>query len=339
VTIIYNYPARFKKRSRSEEAAVVAVMESVIAVKKSLESLGHEVVLLGLKEPFEAAAGAVRACKTDLFFNLFEGLVDDSDSEWRMVEVLEEMGLPFTGASRWTLALCLDKAKTKMRLRSLGLPTADYQVMENPVVKFKLSFPAMVKPCREDASQGCDFSSVVYNGEELQRQVESVIQNYSQPALAEVFLPGREFNATILGGSNPRVLAPSEIVFAEDYPGPRILTYASKWRPNDPAYQKAMAVCPAPVEEPMLQEIESLALLAHQTVGSPDYARVDLRTDAEGRLHLLEVNPNPDLSPSAGMALQSRTCGMSYSDLVGQIVGLALEGARIGRRDAAAHAS
>jgi D-alanine-D-alanine ligase len=339
VTIIYNYPARFKKRSRSEEAAVVAVMESVIAVKDSLVALGHEASLLGLQEPFDAAIKKVRGCNTDLFFNLFEGFGDDSDTEWRMAEVLEETGQPFTGASPWTLALCLDKAKTKMRLRSLGIPTADFQVMERVEEEFKLSFPAMVKPCREDASQGCSFASVVKDDVELQRQVEFITENYKQPALVEVFLPGREFNASILGGANPRVLSPSEIVFAEDYPGPRILTYASKWAPTDPAYEKAMPVCPAPVEEEVLREIETLALSAYRVVGLPDYARVDLREDVDGRLHLLEVNPNPDLSPSAGMALQSRTGGMSYKDLVGQIVGLAMEGAKIGCRDAASRAS
>jgi len=315
-------------------------MESVAAVRESLESLGHSTELLGLEPPLERAVEKLRLCSADLYFNIFEGFGDESDTEWQLVEVLEGMGRPFTGASSFSLALCLDKAKTKEQLRSNGIPTADFQVMEKTnLAKFSLNFPVIVKPCREDASQGCSFSSVVYNHSDLERQVELIVESYHQPAIVEVFLPGREFNASILGSKNPKVLYPSEIVYAEDYPGPRILTYASKWTPNDPAFKKAVPVCPAPVGPEVLQEIETLALSAHRIAGVPDYARVDIRTDADGRLYLLEINPNPDLSPGAGLAFQAKTYGMSYTDLVERIVILALEGDRIVCHHTSIHAS
>jgi len=340
VAVIYNQPAPSKRWTRGDKAAIAGVMESVAAIKESLDALVYTTTLLGLEPPLASAVEKLRACDADVFFNLFEGFGDDSDTEWQLAEVLEDMGRPFTGAASSTLALCLDKARTKERLRSFGVLTADYQVFEKVEPgQFRLEFPVIVKPAREDASQGCNFSSVVYNVSELDRQVEFIVETYRQPALVELFLPGREFNASILGGKNPRVLPPSEIVYAEDYPGPRILTYASKWTTSDPAYKKATPVCPALVEQETMREIEAMALSAHRIVGAPDYARVDLRGDVAGRLHLLEVNPNPDLSPGAGLALQSRTCEMTYKDLVGQIMELALEGARSHSHDAAIRAS
>jgi D-alanine-D-alanine ligase len=152
-----------------------------------------------------------------------------------------------------------------------------------------------------------------------------VAARYGDPALVEVYIDGREFNVTVLGGKTPRVLPISEIVYAHDYPGPRVLTFAAKWLPDHPAYTGALPVCPAQAPEEVCLEAGRLALEACRAVGAPHYARVDLRSDAAGQLFVLEVNPNPDLSPEAGLSGQAKAAGMSYSNLINTILELALE--------------
>jgi ribosomal protein S18 acetylase RimI-like enzyme len=106
-------------------------------------------------------------------------------------------------------------------------------------------------------------------------------------------------------------------------PGPKILTFDAKWSPENPAYLSSTPVCPAEVSEEMRRRIEELSLAAYKAVGAPPYARVDLRCDDHERPYVLEVNPNPDLSPEAGLALQAGVAGMCYGELVKSIVGMA----------------
>jgi ribosomal protein S18 acetylase RimI-like enzyme len=152
-----------------------------------------------------------------------------------------------------------------------------------------------------------------------------VEQRFGGPVLIEEFLSGREFNVAILGGATPRILPISEIVYSPGMPGPAILTYDAKWSPQHPAYRASLPQCPARLSGDLQQEIEQVALAAYRVVGSPPYARVDLRCDEAGQPKVLEVNPNPDLSPAAGMALQAAAAGWSYGRLIETIVALAIE--------------
>jgi D-alanine-D-alanine ligase len=339
IALLYNEPLPSRYNSVGEEHAIAAIMEAVEAIQVALVSNGHVIRLLGLRPPLTRATATLMQVDTELVFNLFEGFEGRSETEWHVAKTLETLGCPFTGASAATLALCLNKAKTKQLLTAHGIATSPFQLLRSGTVeRFSLDFPVIVKPLQEDGSHGMSSQSVVYDTEALAKQVGYIEATHGGPVLVERFLPGREFNASILAYGPPRVLPPSEVVFSEEMPEPQILTYASKWRPQDPTYRAAMPVCPPQVPQALRQEIEDLALAAYEAVGAPPYARVDLRGDAQGHLFVLEVNPNADLSPDAGMALQARAAGLTYEELIETVVNLAVKESRLGGRYASAAA-
>ncbi len=340
IAILYNEPAPSRYDALGEEVAVASVRVAVDAIKGALESRGHTVDLLGLRPPMSGAVAALKGIRADVVFNLFEGFAGKPETEWQVALALESTGLAFTGARATTLALCLDKAKSKETLAAVGIPTPGFQLLSaGDLGRFSLGFPAIVKPAHEDASHGLNSNSVVYDMGSLAAQIAWVESRYGSPALVESFLPGREFNASIMGGVSPRVLPPTEIVYQADMAGPRILTYAAKWIPEDPAYQATVPVCPAPVSKAVTARIEELALAAHSAVGAPHYVRVDFRMDARGSLYALEVNANPDLSPDTGMSIQADAAGMEYGELIETILDLLSEEIRLGRHYVASHAS
>jgi D-alanine-D-alanine ligase len=325
IALVYNEPAPSHYYAKGEELAVTSVMDSVKTVEESLIARGHTVDRLGLKPPWEQVVSTLQQMEADLVFNLFEGFEGRSETEWMVAKELEALGLPFTGASSQVLALCLDKAQAKECLLSRGVATARYQLLDSAGVgQFSMPFPVIVKPMKEDASHGLTSRSVVYDTQALAEQVAYVEQEYGKPVLVEQFLPGREFTVSIVGGRHPRIFPPSEMQYAPNMPGPPILSYAAKWSPKDPAYEATTLVCPAQLPQELVERINDVSLAGYQAVGSPAYARVDLRADAAGTLHILEINPNPDIWPEAGMGLQTKAVGVEYGELVQIIVDLAL---------------
>jgi D-alanine-D-alanine ligase len=326
IALLHNEPLPSSYDSHGEGVAVSSVMESVAAVAEVLASAGHQVTVRGLRPPLVHAMAQVMALRAELIFNLFEGFEGSPETESQLVRELEQAGIAFTGGSSAHLARCLDKGKTKDLLVKNGVPTAEYQLLDSSDTgKLRVTLPAMVKPLREDASHGLSSQSVVHDVPSLNERVRSVVQRFGGPALVEEFLSGREFNVAILGGATPQLLPISEIVFSPDLPGPPILTYDAKWSPGHPAYRASLPQCPARLSLYLQQEIARVALAAYRAVESPPYARVDLRCDHAGRPRVLEVNPNPDLSPESGMASQAAAAGWTYRRLIETIMALAIE--------------
>jgi len=141
----------------------------------------------------------------------------------------------------------------------------------------------------------------------------------------EKFIDGREFNTTVLGNSQDTVLPISEIAYSLPSGTPRILTFAAKWEPASQYYQGTKVVCPAKINAEEQECVSGTALAAFRLLGCRGYARVDMRMDKEGRLNVIEINPNPDISPDAGAARQAETADMTYTRFIDRIVQLALE--------------
>lgn len=326
VAIVYNEPCYSDRDAvNNEEKAVRAVLEAVEAVQKALLELDFEVTRVPLTLPLEQAERELRNLNTDLVFNLFEGFFDYPETEAVVPEILSDMGIPYTGCSASALRLGLDKARMKMMLKAAGIETPDFQLLNASTLHtFRLRYPCIVKPRCEDASHGVSEKSMVTDFASLERQVCFVGDHYNGGALVEEFLDGREFNATILGDSECSVLPVSEIVYALPAGLPRILTYAAKWEPNSPYFEGTKAVCPAQIELEEHKHILEIAATAFQILGGRGYARVDMRMDQAGRLNVIEVNPNPDISPGTGAARQAEAAGMSYTQFIAKIVELAL---------------
>ena len=159
----------------------------------------------------------------------------------------------------------------------------------------------------------------------LEKQVKKICPLFGGQALVEEFLDGREFNTTVMGNGRLTIPAISEIVYTLPPDKPRILTFEAKWEENSLYFDNTQAVCPAQISAAEQQRYRQIAKAAFRLTGCRGYARVDFRQDKLGRFKVLEVNPNPDITPGSGAALQAAAAGMTYSQFIGKVIRLALK--------------
>jgi D-alanine-D-alanine ligase len=327
VRIIFNDDGTDKFELDGEEVEFGDIRENVVVIRKALESTGIEVTETPLTEETLKSDEFMRELRggdEDLVFNLCEGAFGNAALEMNVAAMLELYSIPFTGNGAMTLGVSLNKDWTKSILKGAGVPIANHIVADDTPVELPedLNFPLIVKPLSEDASYGIETNSVVNTMEELDERVEYILDEFCQPAMVEEYIDGREFNLAIIGSEDRvRALPPSEIDFSEFPEGlPKICSYEAKWIEESPLYMKSPPVCPANVTEELAEALEDTALEAFEALGCRDYARIDMRQGADGVLRVLEVNPNPDISTDAGLARAARSVGLSYDELIIEII-------------------
>jgi D-alanine-D-alanine ligase len=198
----------------------------------------------------------------------------------------------------------------------------------------KLKFPLIVKPNQEGSSKGVSASASVVDDEEgLRAVVRELIDRYRQPALIEVYIPGREFTVGLLGDRRPRVLPPMEILFKDKNNARPVYDFQIKqeWEKHV-SYQ-----CPAHLTPAELKAIERVCRETFAALDCRDVARVDLRMTAKGDIYVIEVNPLPGLTPGySDLCLIAQAAGIEYRTLIGEILEGGLKRLREKRREAKA---
>jgi D-alanine-D-alanine ligase len=300
VAILFSERKQLEHGEAVDAVAVQAVLDEVGAVEGACLELGWEPrrVLFADREGIDA----------DVVFNLVEG-AEEPAAAW----FLEDAGVPFTGSPGDALALACDKPAARAVLLAAGVPIPRGCVLasgesEEPIDG--VPFPAIVKPAHEDASHGIGLESIVEDERSARARARYVLERYRQPALVEEFAPGVELGVSLLGAGE--VLPMTELVFSG---GLRLLTFASKWLPESPDYSSAIVVPHA--DDPT---IAAVARAAWSAIGLRDYGRVDIRLSAAGDPLVIDVNPNPDISPDAGLAQAAARAGIVHAELVGRIV-------------------
>jgi D-alanine-D-alanine ligase len=321
VLILYNDVQSVDKGEAQDLVSAQGVALAAEAVEQALKR-AHEVVCLPVAfDPSEVLADY--SSREWVIFNLLEGLGNRADLEPEAAAILGRLGYRYTGSPPDSIALCLDKARTKRLLESVGIPTPSYLVVEDAYETLSIRLPAIVKPVAEDASLGIDDGAVVTTLDQLRARVEYIVETYREPALVEEFVGGREFNIALWGNGQPECLPLAEIDYSGIHePLRRICSYAAKWDPERDEYYLTPVICPANVDQGLANRIRAVAVAAYDATGCRGYARVDMRL--QGRQpYVLEVNPNPDISPDAGFARAARAAGYGYSQMVEKIVALA----------------
>jgi D-alanine-D-alanine ligase len=324
ILILYNEPVL--PPGHRDADSEHEVLDTVRHVEGALTAAGYAVSRLGVGRDPSALVAGVRKARPDAVFNLFEGLPDWSDTEAYAVSVLEWLGVPYTGCPLQPVTIAKHKPLTKQLLRGARLPTPDFFVVDHlPVPDCPLDWPVIVKPSNQDASVGLDQGSVVTSQEDLERRVAYLVEEYGPPVLVEEFISGREFNVAVAEIPELRALPPSEIRFISDDPAVwPILTYDGKWKPGSADYESTPPAYVPDLPPRLLARLERLAKQAFRLLGCRDYARVDFRVKPPAKPYILEVNPNPDLSPAAGMSGALAGAGMTWDKFVLQIVQQAL---------------
>lgn len=273
--------------------------------------------------------------KIDILFNIAEGL----KGPWReaIVPIIaEELGIPYTGSDPSTMALCLDKRRTKEVLAFHKIRFPSFKVFsEIPELISKdivpLEFPLVVKPLWEGSSKGIRNSSLVMGLKDCQNEIARIIRNYEQPALVEEFIPGREFTVGILGnGEDLLVLPIVELNFSSlPLEASPIYSYEAKWIWDIPEKPLDIFHCPAGLNPSLEEKIREVAVGAYRALGCRDWARIDMRLDKEENPYILELNPIPGILPDP----RSNSClpkaayalGWDYSRLINTVLGIACE--------------
>jgi len=314
VAVVADAIAEKPERLESDEVS------SLDDVREALRALGFEPVLVEFDGDPARWLGALHDGGFDVVFNLCEGLGGQASEEHLAAAAVELLGLPLTGARALTLGLCCRKDLVNGVLRARGLPVPEWAVARSGVPFSWRRYPAIVKPAAEDASMGIDARSVVRGRRELLAALDRGHRRFER-LLVQRYVDGREFNLALVGDF---VLPHSEITFSLPRGLPRIVSYAAKWQPGSLYYRGTPPRLLGAGEARLSARLTRLARRVWAAVEGVGYGRIDVRMDGRGRLHVIDVNPNPDLSPEAGLARQAAAFGWTYAEMIGRIVDLAV---------------
>jgi len=313
---------------------------TVEAICDAIRSKGNEAQFL---EADETIIDTVRDYKPDICFNISEGHYGDS-REAQIPAILEKLQIPYTGSKVLCLALTLDKSMTKRILAWHGLPTPEFQSFErvDEPLDEGMTFPLFVKPSREGTGMGISYDSIVHNEAELRKQLEFILRTYQQSALVEKFIEGREVTVGMVGnliGPVARRIPVNEnaqrIQAGLHFMPPMevdLKPYLLSDGVFDNRLKTALAadltyLCPAPIEDELVDELNWLAAAVFRVTGALDVARVDFRLDINDNLkpYILEINPLPGLAPViSDLVIEGAAAGIDHAELVNMILYTAL---------------
>ena len=307
-------------------------IETIDAIRAAIETDGHQAMFIKADEdlPF-----ALREEKPDICFNIAEGLGGDA-REAQVPALLEMMKIPYTGSRVLTNGISLDKTLTKRIWRDRRLPVAPFQefLIGDEALRADLEFPLFVKPAREGTGMGVDTNAIVNNEKELRERTDYIINTYQQPALVEMFLPGREFTVGILGRTDAKLYSRHPEWYEKDgfhrFPILELdmtrsvtpMVYSQEAKSKDVGGEGAPGYfCPAEIEPELEKKLKYFAFRAHFLLNALDVSRTDIRLDAQGNPRVMEINTLPGLTANySDLCLQSKAEGIRYEDLILEIL-------------------
>jgi D-alanine-D-alanine ligase len=296
-------------------------------VISALRNLGHEVSVLGAVSDIGTIAKTLAERKPDLVFNLTEAFDGERWLDKNIAALLEMVGVPFTGTGVAGLMLCRDKrlCKELLSLHKIRVPHFFSLPQDRKIrVAKTVRYPLVVKPALEDSSEGISNASLVNNSAELQERARLMHEKWQQPAIAEEYIEGRELYVSILGNKQLAVLPPRECSFDSDGgAGPQLATYRVKW--NEQYRNKwNIRFGFAELDQTTLRNIGHVCKKVFRVLQLRDYGRIDLRLTHDNKVVILEANPNPDLAYGEEVAEAADKSGLTYEQLIGQILYIAL---------------
>jgi len=294
----------------------------VQAVYDTLKKIGHNPVFLRL-DGSRASLGELADSETDLIFNMAESYGGDDTLDYNIAAYLELLGRRFTGTGSRGLYLAQDKALAKKLFSFHGIHTPYFTTVYRGRTEHShdIQFPVIVKPAREDGSIGIHFGAVCASIKELMDRIDYIHAQFDSPALIEEYIEGRELYVGVIGNQEPEALPVIELDLSQLPEGvPKIAGAEVKWEEGTDAYEKTKPFFPKDLPEETVTRLQQSAVQAYQALQLRDYGRIDFRLAQDGTVHVLEVNPNPYLLPTAEFAMAAGESGRDYDDVVGEIV-------------------
>ena len=294
----------FGGKSAEREVSIM----SGTGVLRALRSKGVDA------HPFDPAERDLAELKRDGFARCFIALHGRGGEDGTLQGALEVLGVPYTGSGVMGSAIGMDKWRTKMIWLANGLPTPRYRILSadddwNDVAR-DLGLPLIVKPANEGSTLGL---TKVNAASQLSAAFELAVKKYHDLALAEQFVDGPEYTASILGDTALPLIRIEAPQGNYDYQN-KYFTDCTKY------------LCPCGLAADREEAFKAMALEAFRLIGCAGWGRIDLMLDAQLAPWLLEVTTSPGMTGHSLVPIAARAVGLSYEDLCLRI----LEGAHVG---------
>jgi D-alanine-D-alanine ligase len=316
------------KGGRSLERQVS--LRSGARVQDALERLGHQVLPIDVGPDLVAQ---LTSCRPDVAFVALHGR-DGEDGT--VQELLEVMGIPYTGSGVSACIRAADKVLAKHAMRDRGIPTPDFYAFNEtalealgaaqalPAIEQRLEFPIVVKPARQGSALGIKFARTP---EDVPAALVAAF-SYDRKVLLERYVRGRELAVSILGNSaEPNSLGGSG---KAGPPGLQVLPIVEAVPEQEDYYDfearyeigRTRFVCPAQLAGDVAQRASQIALDTYQMLGCAGFARVDLMLERDSdALYVLEVNPIPGLTETSLLPQAAEAAGISFDEFVARVLG------------------
>jgi D-alanine-D-alanine ligase len=294
----------------------------------TLRELGHHVQPLGVSDDLGVVRKMIEETKPHLAFNLLEEFHGVAVFDHHITAYLELLKQPYTGCNPRGLMLAHDKPLSKKILAYHRILTPHFLVFERErrvKLRSKYPYPLLVKSAIEEASLGISRKSIVRDHQQLRERIEFVHDELKTDALVEEYIEGRELYVGVVGNRRLQTFPVWEMIFKhlpEDVPN--IATRRVKW---DTAYQKKLGIdteAAKGLSKADNAAISKLCKRVYRVLSLSGYARMDLRMTEDGRVYVLEANPNPNLSYGEDLAESAHAVGIAYDRLLQRILNLGL---------------
>lgn len=300
------------KGGRSLERQVS--LRSGARVEDALKRLDHEVV------PIDVALDLIRRLREAAPDVAFIAMHGRDGEDGTVQELLEILGIPYTGSGVLACVRAMDKVLAKHLMVEEGIPTPEFFAFNEtafrelgaaealPAIEERLEFPIVVKPSSQGSALGIKFAR---SADDLPAALVSAF-SYDSRVLLERHVDGRDLAVSIL---DDEALPVVEAVPRDE----EFYDFEARYEIGRTEF-----VCPAELPVGVTERAQELALRTYRLLGCSAFARVDLMLDTGGELTVLEANPIPGLTETSLLPQAAEAAGIPFHELVGRIVELAL---------------
>lgn len=311
--IIYNEP---REGALADE---LDVLDQVAHIEKHLVDIGISVYRKGITEMFMSEIAELAKEKPDFVFNLVESINNKGELIYFVPALLNLYSIPYSGNSLESIFLTTNKTICSNSMKNAGINNPGSYLPSKPKL-LKPGRKYIIKPIWEDGSLGITRDSVF----ECKPGFEAKLKGLDDAHwFIEDFIDGREFNISILAGKDgPEVLPPAEIVFVNyDESRPRIIDFKAKWEIDSFEYINTVREFPGnKINNHLATNLKEAALSCWHLFGLKGYARVDVRTDNNDNVFVIEINGNPCISPDGGFVAATKEAGYPFTDVLQRII-------------------
>ena len=298
------------------------VITQVNVVSEALAVLDYDPVSVPLALDLQSAVDRIHSLKPAFVFNLVESIAGTGRLIYFAPALLDNSGHAYTGSGTDAMYLTTNKPLSKTVMNTHHIATPAWTSFNGSIAEPGFDPPYILKPAWEDASVGLNTCSVFHKKTDLLVHIKNQ-QPIPGDWFAEAYIPGREFNISILAtAGEPQVLPAAEIDFI-DFPAdkPKIVDYKAKWETDSFEYQHTVRRFDFPsTDNTLIAELNEITRRCWKAFNLNGYARVDFRIDTDGKPWVLEINANPCISPDSGFVAAAERAGIDFNTVVRRII-------------------